>query len=201
MIRVTDGKSAFPPRACCRSFKSRGYSSQGFLPNHLPEQKETYRVAVMENDFVEPTEAEATNALASISDDRRRLADDVQVPWALLMALGGMGAWWVASAADTNPGENYESSSSGWLALVGALIIIHLIKRELGVQFRGLGARGVWALVGLVSVCSVLFSVSLGLVSLDLRWAVALTSLAAFAATTWFAKVAYQSAIEKLRRG
>lgn len=155
----------------------------------------------MENDFVETTEAEAAEVLTSISDDRRRLADDVQVPWALLLALGGMGAWWVASAAGTTPGANYESSSSSWLALVGSLIIVHLIKRELGVQFRGLGARGGWALVGLVSVCLVLFSVSLGLVSLDLRWAVVLTSLAAFATTTWFAKVAYQSAIEKLRRG
>ncbi len=155
----------------------------------------------MENDFSGPTGDEASETLSSLLNDRRRLAEAFQVPWALLLALGGMGAWWVAAAGSANPGENYDSSSAGWLALVGALVITHLIKRELGVQFRGLGARGGWALFGIIAICSLLFSVSLGLVSLDLRWAVVLTSLAAFAATTWLAKVAYQSAIEKLRRG
>lgn len=153
----------------------------------------------MENDSTDPSPDEATDALNSLSTDRERLAASVHVPWALLAALGGMGAWWVSAAATSQPGDNYEPSSSGWLALVGALVIAWLIQRETGVRFRTMGSGAGWALVGLVIVCLVLFSVSLGLVSFGLHWAVALTSVAAFAATTWLAGVAYRSAAEKLR--
>ncbi|WP_232466141.1 hypothetical protein [Diaminobutyricimonas sp. LJ205] len=116
-----------------------------------------------------------------------------------MAALGGVGAWWVSTAAATNPGENYEARSSGWLALVSALVIVYLIQRETGIRFRAMGARAGWAMTGIVAACLLLFSVSLGLVSFGLHWAVALTSLAAFAATTWLAGVAYRSAVESLR--
>jgi ABC-type glycerol-3-phosphate transport system permease component len=46
-----------------------------------------------------------------------------------------VGAWWVSAAAATNPGENYESPSSGWLALVDTLVLAYLIRRETGVRF------------------------------------------------------------------
>ncbi|WP_224760490.1 hypothetical protein [Salinibacterium sp. ZJ450] len=135
-----------------------------------------------------------------LSTDRERLAASVHVPWVLLAAFGGVGAWWVSAAAATNPGESYEPPSSGWLALVGTLVIAYLIQRETGVRFRSMGARAGWAVVGIIAACLVLFSVSLGLVSFNMHWAVVLTSLAAFAATTWLAGVAFQSAAEKLRR-
>lgn len=106
----------------------------------------------------------------------------------------------MASAASTSPGENYEPPTSGWLALVGALIITHLLQRETGLRLRSMGARAGWALAGILAACLVLFSVSLGLVSLGLPWAVALTALVAFVTTTWLAGLAYRSALEELRR-
>ena len=155
----------------------------------------------MENNFRDPTREEAAAALSALSSDREHLASSVRVPWPLLAALGGVGAWWVAAAAATNPGANYEPPSSSWLALVGALIVVYLIRRETGVGFRKMGARAGWAIVGIIATCLVLFSVSLGFVSFGMQWVVAFTSLLAFATTTWLASVAYRSAVEHLRRG
>lgn len=147
---------------------------------------------------VSPTEA--ASALDTLTEDRARLASRVEVPRTLMAAFGGVAAWWVASAASTSPGEHYEPPTSGWLALVGALIITHLLQRETGLRLRSVGARAGWALAGILAACLALFSVSLGLVSLGLPWAVALTALVAFVTTTWLAGLAYRSALEELRR-
>ncbi|WP_220699934.1 hypothetical protein [Mycetocola manganoxydans] len=155
----------------------------------------------MENDHRNLSPAEAATALNGLTVDRERLSSSVQVPWVLLAAFGGVGAWWVSTASGTTPGGNYEPPASGWLALVGALVIAHLVRRETGVRFRKMGVRAGWAFAGILTVCLVVFSVSLGLVSFGLHWAVALTSLLAFAATTWLAGVAFRSAVEQLRRG
>ena len=64
-----------------------------------------------------------------------------------------------------------------------------------------MGTTANWAVAGIVATCTALFSVSLGLVASGLEWAVAFTSLAGFAATTWLAGVAYRSAFSTLRRG
>lgn len=154
----------------------------------------------MENNLPEPSPDEASNALNILSADRGRLATSVHVPWTLMAAFGAVGAWWVAAAATTNPGENYAPPTSGWLALVGALVVVHLIRRETGIHFRAMGARANWAFLGIVAVCLALFSVSLGFVSLGLLWPVVLTSLFAFAATTWLAGIAFRSAVEVLGR-
>jgi hypothetical protein len=153
----------------------------------------------METETTRPSAAEASHALALLSIDRQRLSEKVQAPWVLLAAFGGVAAWWVSAAAATSPGHNYEPPSSGWLASVSALVVMHLIRRETGIQFLAMGSRAGWALGGIIFSCLVLFSVSLGLVSLGLQLAVVLTSAAAFAVTTWLAGIAYDSAIEKLR--
>ncbi|MFT4468606.1 hypothetical protein ACMX2H_01725 [Arthrobacter sulfonylureivorans] len=87
------------------------------------------------------------------------------------------------------------------MALAVALVVVYLIHRETGVRFRSMGTRAGLAVVGIVVTCLVLFSVSLGLVSFGLHWSVALTSVVAFAVTTWLAGAAYRSAVENLRRG
>lgn len=155
----------------------------------------------MESNPKEVSSGVAADALNALSADRDRLAASVRVPWVLLAAFGGVGAWWVSTAAATNPGESYEPPASSWLGLVSALVIAYLVRRETGIHFRTMGARAGWAVAGIVTICLALFSVSLGLVSFDLHWAVALTSLVAFAATTWLAGVAYRSAVQELRRG
>ena len=155
----------------------------------------------MESETEGPSRGEAAEALHTLSADRERLATSIRVPWGLLAAFGGFAAWWVGTAASTDPGPGYEPPTTGWLALGGVLLVAYLIRRETGIKFRAMGTRAGWAVAGIVTACLVLFSVSLGLVSFDLRWAVVLTSLAAFAVTTWLAAVAFRSAVAKLRRG
>ncbi|MBO0595776.1 hypothetical protein I2485_13335 [Nesterenkonia sp. E16_7] len=144
---------------------------------------------------------DAAQTLNALTDDRERLASAIQVPRALLAAFGGLAAWWVATAAGTTPGENYEPPTSGWLALVGILVTLHLIQRETGLRLRTMGSRAGFAVAGIIAVCLVLFSVSLGLVASGMIWVVALTSLTAFVTTTWLAGIAYRSAVDRLRHG
>lgn len=156
-------------------------------------------VSVMETNIDDVSQTQAAEALESLAADRDRLAQRIRVPWTLMIAFGAMGAWWVGSAATAQPGAHYQPPESGWFAIVGVLIILYLLHRDTGISFRTAGARATWALIGVIVGCLVLFSVSLALVSLDLRWAVALTALAAFALTTWLASVAFRCAVENLR--
>jgi hypothetical protein len=156
----------------------------------------------MENNFEGPPSAkDAAAQLRNLASDRQTLADNVRVPKALLAALGGVAAWWVALAATATPGENYEPPASGWLALVAVLVIMHLMGRETGIRFRKMGARAAMATIAILAVCLVLLSVSLGLVSVGARWAVVLTSLSAFGLVYWLAGIVYRSAVDRLRRG
>jgi hypothetical protein len=157
-------------------------------------------LSVMENNLERPSQEEATDVLNTLSADRHRLADGVEVPWALLVAFGALSAGWVATAATTDPGATYRPPTSGWLALLGALVVAYLIRRRTGIRFRAMGAGAGWAVTGIIVTCLALFSVSLGLVASGLTWAVALTSLAAFAVTTWLAVVAHRSAVARMRR-
>ena len=86
------------------------------------------------------------------------------------------------------------------MALLGVLIVAHLVQRESGIQFRALGGRSTWLIAAAFAICLALFSVSLGLVSLNLSWAVAIPSIVAFASTTWLSGLAYKAAVEQLRR-
>lgn len=153
----------------------------------------------MESNHAEASRA-AAEALDSLTMDRERLAGRLRVPWALMAAIGALAAWWVASAATARPGAAYEPPATGWIALLGVLVVAHLVQRETGVRLGAMGARAAWATAGILVTCLALFSVSLGLVSLELAWAVALTSAVAFAVTTWLAGVAYRAAVEHVRR-
>ena len=157
-------------------------------------------LSVMETHF-ESGRDEAAGMLTALSADRHRLAQQVAVPWALMAAFGTLGAWWVGSAASTAPGAHYEPPQSGWMALLGALVVSHLVQRETGIRFRSLGARANWMVAAIVVACLALFSVSLGFVSLQLPWAVIATSLAAFAITTCLSGLALRSAVESARCG
>ena len=168
--------------------------------NHLPNRKVTCSLAVMESHFQQPSRDAAREALNELSADRDRLAGSIRAPRTLLAGFGGVAAWWVGAAATTSPGENYEPPTMGWLALAVALVVVYLIQRDTGIRFRSMGPRAGLALAGIIVACLALYSISLGLVSFGLHWAVALTSVAAFGLTTWLAGVAYRSAVEKLRR-
>ncbi|MCY1213255.1 hypothetical protein D9M72_250220 [compost metagenome] len=155
----------------------------------------------MENNLEGRSSSEdAAASLRGLMSDRQALVAAVQVPKTLLAAFGGVAAWWVAAAATANPGDNYEPPTSGWLGLAAVLVIIHLIRRETGIQLRRMGARAGMAVIAILAACLALYSISLGLVSFGARWAVALTSVAAFVLVTWLAGVVYRSALDQLRR-
>ncbi|MGJ9371912.1 hypothetical protein [Nesterenkonia sp. CF4.4] len=155
----------------------------------------------METNSIHTSPEDAARALGTLTDDREGLASAIQVPRALLAAYGCLAAWWVSTAAGTTPGENYEPPTSGWLALVGVLVVTYLVQRETGLRLRTIGPRAGFSVAGIIAVCLGLFSVSLGLVASTMTWAVALTSLMAFATTTWLAGIAYRSAWDRLRHG
>lgn len=56
-------------------------------------------------------------------------------------------------------------------------------------------------MLAVLVACLLLFSVSLGAVSLGMAWLVGVMSLVAFGVTTWLSGVAYRSAVERVRRG
>jgi hypothetical protein len=155
----------------------------------------------METHCQGPSPDEAIDALSALSDDRDRLAASIRVPRPLLASCGAVAAWWVSTAATTSPGETYEPPAIGGLALAIVLVAIHLTQRETGIRFRSMGGQAGLALTGILISCMVLFSLSLGLVSFGLHWATAITTIMAFALTTWLAGVAYRCAAQKLRRG
>ncbi|MDQ0757053.1 hypothetical protein [Arthrobacter sp. B3I4] len=155
----------------------------------------------MESNFEgRPSADDAAASLRELASDRQTLADGARVPRVLFAALGGVAAWWVAGAATSNPGENYEPPASGWLGLVVVLVVLHLIRQETGIRFRNMGARATTATIAIFAVCLALFSISLGLVSFGAPWAVALTSVSAFGLVTWLAGIVHRSALDQLRR-
>lgn len=136
-----------------------------------------------------------------LTADRERLAENIKVPRALMAGFGGVAAWWVGMAAATSPGQAYQPPAMGWLALAVSLVFVHLVQRDTGIRFRRMGPRALLAVAGAVVACLALYSISLALVSLGLHWGVVLTSVTAFASTTWLAGVAYSSAVARLRHG
>lgn len=143
----------------------------------------------------------ALSALNALEADREQLARNGHVPRLLLAAYGGIGAWFVAAAAGTEPGAGYEAPDSYWLAIVAVFVVGYLVQRETGVRFRAMGGGATVAMIGILALCMGLYSVSLGLVSLGATWAVAAMSILAFAGTAVLAGVAYRSAFRKLGRG
>jgi len=184
-------------RGCC----VRRIARFTISPGHLPHRKEFSTLAAMESNSQRPSRDEAAKALNDLTADRERLVHSIRVPWLLLAGYGGLAAWWVGSAATASPGENYEPPTIGGLALAVVLVVAYLIQRETGIRFRSIGFRAMLAATGIVVSCLALFSISLGLVSMDMPWAVAITSAMAFASTTWLAGAAYRSAVEILHRG
>ena len=136
--------------------------------------------------------------MKALSTDNNRLSQR-RVPRVLLAGFGAVAAWFVAAAATTTPGGEYEPPATLWLALVVTLTIAHLIQKETGIRFQKVGTKATLAFVGIIVAGLALFSASFGLVALGATWAVAVTSLSAFVITTLLARVAYDSALERLR--
>jgi hypothetical protein len=144
--------------------------------------------------------ADAAAALDGLHADREALAAGIVEPRWHLAALGAVAGAWVAQAATTTPGADYEAPTSTWLALVAVFALMVLIRHRTGIRFRRVGARAALLVVGILAACLALFSISLGLVAQGLGWAVALTALAAFGLVTWLAGLAFRAAVAEIRR-
>ncbi|MDR2897127.1 MAG: hypothetical protein LBV30_10870 [Propionibacteriaceae bacterium] len=155
----------------------------------------------MENNIGGVSASEATVALNSLSTDGDRLVRQVRIPWASLAGLGACGGWYVANSLATTPGASYLPSGTGWIPVVGFFVILYLAQRDTGIHFRAMGVPANIALLGLLVLLWGLYSVSLGLIAFNLRWAVVITSVAAFVATTGLAGLAWRSAMRRLRHG
>lgn len=155
----------------------------------------------MENDSTSASSTEIHNSIDSLDADLTRLTQNVTTPWPLFVAYGGVGAWFVANAATTSPGADYQAPGSFFLILAVGLVITYLLEQRSGVRFRTMGGQAIGFMTALVVTLLALYSVSLGLVSLDLSWAVTFTTLAAFLAATVLSKLVFSSALKRTARG
>lgn len=118
-----------------------------------------------------------------------------------MLAAGAAPAWFVADAASAHPGAGYEAGSGALLSVAVLLVVAHLVKKETGVRFGSLGARGWAAVAGGVVLALVMFSIALGLVASGHRpWLVAPTVLA-WAGGTACTAAWFRSCVDAVRRG
>ncbi|MSS83438.1 hypothetical protein FYJ24_01390 [Actinomycetaceae bacterium WB03_NA08] len=155
----------------------------------------------MESDPTTASPVEISNSIDLLDADRARLTQSVAIPWSLFFAYGGVGAWFVANAASTSPGADYRAPGSFFLILAVGLVITYLLEQRSGIRFRTMGGQAIVFVTALIVTLLALYSVSLGLVSLDLSWAVVFTTLAAFLAATVLSKLVFSSALKRTARG
>lgn len=138
---------------------------------------------------------ESKEILIAIDADRTALAQRVRTPWWLAAGFGLMGATFVMSPA-------FDGNTNGVIisSVVLAIALIAIYRARTGIKLAGSGVLP-WLIVlgGLVIVLA-LFSVSLGLASFDLRWWIALPTVAAFAAIASLTVVFTRAARERIRR-
>lgn len=155
-----------------------------------PLRKVTCSLSIMERNLKATTRENAVQAFT----------EGIQVPWMLMAAFGALSAWVVGAAGMTEPGGNYEPPLEMWLALLGILVVSHLVHRDAGIQFHRMGVRANAFIIGIFGLNLSLFSISLGLVSSGMPWAVSVTSIVGFVTTTAMAGIAYQQAVENVYR-
>lgn len=113
--------------------------------------------------------------LEALEEDRARLSERVRMPIWLAPTIAFLTAAWVAS-----PAVGDQAASSAYLISVGGIVLaIYLAVHTAGVRHGCLRGRAYWIVGAASAIGLALYSTSLGLVSLDLRWWVILPALAA----------------------
>jgi hypothetical protein len=155
----------------------------------------------MENNFAsgEPNPRRAAaELLDDLQADQERLAERAEAPRWLAPGFGLIAALYVAAPA--LPGEPRSNGIVTTCIIIG-VVLVYLSSRATGIKFSRFGLRAWLAFAGALVGTLVLFSFSLGLVSLDSHWWVAATAAAAFALVFWLTRLIFSSMREALNRG
>lgn len=140
-----------------------------------------------------PSPDRAHDLLEQLGGDRSRLAAVTATPWWASALLGLVAGLWVASPAVGDRTTSYV------LAVVGVALVVWLVRERTGIRLRTAGPRPVALAVLWLLVTLVLYSVSLGLASLDRAAWVVVPALLAGGATWAAARLADRWAREGLR--
>lgn len=118
---------------------------------------------------------ESKERLNELDADRATLAERVRTPWWLAVGFGLIAATYIVTPA-------FDGRSAGVTisALVLSIALIAAYQRTIGMKLGKLGGRAWLALIAGVVVLLGLYSISLGLASLELRWWIAAPTLVAF---------------------
>lgn len=140
-----------------------------------------------------PSPDRAHDLLEQLGEDRTRLAALTATPWWAPVLLGLVAGLWVASPAVGDRTAGY------LLALLGAVLVVSLVRTRTGIRVRAAGPRSAGLAVLWLLVTLVLYSVALGLVSLDRAAWVAAPAVVAGVVTCAVVRVADRWSREALR--
>ena len=137
---------------------------------------------------------ESKDRLNELDADRAALAEWVRTPWWLAAGFGLIAAAYVVVPA-------FDGRSAGVTigALVMSIVLITTYHRTIGVKLGRVGARAWLLLGGGVILLLGLYSLSLGLASLELRWWIAAPTVAAFAIGALLTVLFTTTARERMR--
>lgn len=140
-----------------------------------------------------PSRDGAAATLQQLSTDRAQLDATAPTPSWLLVALALLAGGWVVSPA-------VGSRTPGYLfALVGAVLAIDLARRTMGMQVKASGPRFWLVGFGWLAFTLLMYSVSLGLVSLELPLWVAVPAVVEMVVTYLLGRLVDRWAREGLR--
>jgi hypothetical protein len=142
------------------------------------------------------TQHDAAALLNNLAQDRGRLAQQRGTPWLLMAGFGLLNALVIASVVLPAPRQ---AAPVFWVVV--AIGLLAEVRRNQGVSFRKMGARGILAYVSLLILSLIGYSVALGLVAANIAWAVAIVAAIVFAITVGLASVMLSSAKEVISRG
>lgn len=132
---------------------------------------------------------ESKDLLNELDADRTALAERLRTPWWLAAGFGLMAAAFVVSPA-------FGGNTNGVIiaSVVLTIALIAAYRKATGIKLAGSGFVPWLIVLGGLAIVLALFSVALGLASLDLRWWIAVPATVAFVAiaslTFLFTKVA-----------
>lgn len=135
--------------------------------------------------------------LETLAQDRTRLRAQVKMPAWLAPTIGFLAATWIAS-----PAVGDSTANSAYLFSVGGVVLaIYLATRAAGVRYGRLNAHA-YVVIGAAGATGLaLYSTSLGLVSVDLRWWVILPVLAMAVVGYLATHIVERESLAKVARG
>lgn len=140
---------------------------------------------------------DATQMLREMSADGEALASRIQPPRWFFIVLALAGAAWVASPAIQN--QIGRTTTTGMAIIVFAVILVSH-QRSTGVEIKRMAPSTRFAYILAIVITLVLYSVSLGIVSLTSPWWVIAPAVAEFVLILIVGRFMHARRVEALRR-